>query len=391
MNYAKNNYIGKNQPPTAKKTKKVARATRRVYELDAKTKRCRRDSERQTKICPCGNASNGFLKTSFLPKLYQTKTVQACKRSAKIQRDFYKCLSHLAEHYNIVPMQTKDFEYPYNLALAISDIEEKLKECILNCPEIRLVQDSEKTYFVSEEKYNTGTTLYYIPIQPLYQMLHDPKHKKSAQLLVSVCSYLYHIADIPYYRQPDSYLYWMYEMHREWTEQDEEREENERYVREFDRAELIGDCIEQKIFNRMNLQFFKKRLNSFKSRNVFDKQCIELAGKAFELWMDYPSENIFRNAPLHNEDKENGQENESIAMEKYISFIYDTKGWLYESIAESINNEFNEYGAMDEPIVYKSFDKADIANNSLDFESRLFSLLDDLCELLYNYKQPENE
>lgn len=78
-------------------------------------------------------------------------------------------------------------------------------------------------------------------------------------------------------------------------------------------------------------------------------------------------------------------------MEKYISFISATKGWLYESIEESINNEFNEYGSMDEPMILQRFDGNEIQGNSLDFETRLFALLDDLCALLYNYKQHENE
>src|SRR5690606_40118408 len=120
------------------------------------------------------------------------------------------------------------------------------------------------------ERYNTGTTLYYIPVVPLFQMLNDPKRKKSAQLLISVCSYLYHIADVPYYRQEDSYLYWMYEMHKDWVEQDDETEETEMYNREFTKAELIGDSIEQKLFNRINLKVFQQRLNAFKSLDTFD-------------------------------------------------------------------------------------------------------------------------
>ena len=73
-------------------------------------------------------------------------------------------------------------------------------------------------------------------------------------------------------------------------------------------------------------------------------------------------------------------------MQKYISFIADTKGWLYESISDSINNEFNEYGAMEEPVISKSFDGSEITAESLDFENRLFALLNDLCGLLYEYK-----
>ncbi len=42
----------------------------------------------------------------------------------------------------------------------MTDVEEKLKSKVLDWEEIRLVQDSKKTYFVSEERYNTGATLF---------------------------------------------------------------------------------------------------------------------------------------------------------------------------------------------------------------------------------------
>ena len=386
MNYAQTYHIGDNQTARTKTTKAVVPTVERVRQLDAKTKGRKRNSKRQTEISTNENVANGFLKNSFLPKLKETKTVQACKKTAKMENDFYKSLSQLAEHYKIELMQTNQFEYPYNMALAIWDIEKKLKQRVLNWEEIRLVQDSKKTYFISEEKYNTGTTLYYIPIEPLYQMLHDPKRKRNAQLLISVCSYLYHIADIPYFRQEESYLFWMYEMHKDWVEQDDETEETEVYKREFIKVELIGDSIEQKLFNRINLQVFEQRLNAFKSRDTFDHDCWQMACNAFALYTEYPHASIFRNAPI-NEDHENeDEENEIIGMEKYISFIAHTKGWLYESIADSINNEFNEYGAMQEPTICKRFDGSQIITTNLDFENRLFALLNDICNLLYNYE-----
>jgi hypothetical protein len=390
MNYAQTNNIRKNHPARTKKTKAVAQSAQRVCPLDAKTQRRERNSERQAQVSACGDASDGFLRTCFLPKLQEVKTVQASEKTSKMQKDFYRSLCSLAKHYNLVPMPTQSFEYPYNMALALWDIEEKLKQNVLNCPELRLLQDGKRTYFISEEKYNTGTTLYYIPVEPLYHMARTPKHRRNAQLLFSVCSYLYHIADIPYYRQQDSYLYWLYEMHRDWMEQDDETQEMQTDTKEFDKAEFIGNVMEQKFFNRINLEFFEKRLNAFKSRDTFDKQCRETACKAFALLAQYPQESIFRNAPIKEEDS-NESETETIGMEKYISFICNTTGWLYESIAEGINNEFNEYTNMDEPTIFKCFNGADLTGNSLDFETRLFALLDDLCELLYNYKPPENE
>lgn len=387
MNYATQYPIGNYQHTRTKNTMATAPTIGRVRTMDAESQRRRRSTERQTEIRTNSNAANGFLKCAFLPKLKTVQSVQACKKTAKIERDFYKSLSQLAEHYDIEPLQTKDYDYPYNIALAMWDAENKLKQINVNWDNLRLVQDSKKTFFTSEERYGTGTTLYYIPIVPLFQMLNDPKRKKTAQLLVSVCSYLYHIADIPYYRQENSYLYWMYEMMNDWVEQDDYTEETDNCIAEIVKAEWIGERIEQKLFNRINLQIFEQRLNHFKSRDIFDQECQKMACNAFALYTQYPHESIFRNAPRPEEEPYNDEnDSETVGMEKYISFIADTTGWLYERLADSINNEFNEYGAMEEPTICKCFDGSTIIQTNLDFENRLFTLLDELYALLYDYK-----
>ena len=387
MNYATQHHIGNYQHTRTETTTAIAPTVGRVRQLATKTKRCKPSAERQAEIRTNSNATNGILKCTFLPKLKIAQSVQACQ---KTERDFYKSLSRLAEHYSIEPMQTKDFDFPYNITLSMWDMETKVKRTNINWDSFKLVQDSKKTFFVSEERYNVGTTLYYIPIAPLFKMLKDPKRKKTAQVLLSVCSYLYHIADVPYYRQEDSYLYWLYETHKDWVEQDDETDETETYKSELRNAEYIGDNIEQKLFNRINLMVFEQRLSRFKSLDTFDRECWQIACNAFVLYTEYPNVTIFRNAPLPEEDPYNDDyENEAIGMEKYISFISDTKGWLYESLKESINNEFNECGVLEEPTICKAFDGSKIKTNNLDFENRLFTLLDDLCTLLYDYKTTE--
>ena len=386
MNYATQHHIGNYQHTRTETTTAIAPTVGRVCQLDAKTKGCKPSAERQAEVRTDSNATNGILKCTFLPKLKTAKSVQACQ---KTERDFHKSLSKLAEHHSIEPMQTQDFEFPYNIVLSMWDMETKVKRTNINWEGFKLIQDSKKTYFTSEERYNTGTTLYYIPVVPLFQILKDQKRKKTAQLLLSVCSYLYHIAQIPYYRQEESYLYWLYEMMNDWVEQDEETAETETNKRELRNAEYIGDKVEQKLFNLINLKVFEKRLNRFKSVDTFDSECWKIARNAFALYTEYPSENIFRNATLPEKDPYDNDENEIIGMEKYISFIADTKGWLYESLSDTINNEFNEYRAMEEPTISKQFDGSEIPTANLDFENRLFDLLNDLSGLLYEYKTIE--
>ena len=137
----------------------------------------------------------------------------------------------------------------------------------------------------------------------------------------------------------------------------------------------------------MNLTVFKHRLNRFKSQSTFDHDCWQVACNAYALYTEYPTSNVFRNALMPEQDPHNDDyDNEIIGMEKYISFVADTKGWLYESLSDCINNEFNEYGAMEEPTISKRFDGSEIKVTNLDFEKRLFDLLNDLCGLLYEYK-----
>lgn len=389
MNDATQYYTRHYQQTATIKTTAIAPAVGRVCQLDAKTKRRKRNPKGQTEVPTSFDAANGFLKSAFLPKLKTTHAVQPCTKNEKTERDFYQSLSLLAEHYGIEPMQTKSYGYPYNISLALWDTQEKLKQMVYNWDSLQLVQDRRKTFFICEERYSTGATLYYIPVIPIFEMLNDPMRKKTAQLLVSVCSYLYHIADIPYYRQENSYLYWMYEMLADWVEQDDETGETEGYKKELRQAEWVGERIEQKLFNRTNLTFFEQRLSAFKPADEFDKECLQLACDALALYTEYPHTNIFRNAPKSNEDPDDKSEDydrETIGMEKYISFMADGKGWLYESLSDSINNEFNEYGNVEEPTIRKCFDGSPITGNNLGFENRLFTLLGDICYLLNNYQ-----
>ncbi|AZA95630.1 hypothetical protein [Chryseobacterium shandongense] len=385
MNYATTYHIGNDQPTRKQTATAVAPTVGRVQQVATKAKRRKPSAERQTEVRTDSHAANGILKCTFLPKLKTAQPVQACE---KTERDFYKSLSELAEHYSIEPMQTKDYGFPYNIALSMWDMETKVKRTNINWDRFQLVQDRKKTFFITEERYNVGTTLYYVPVVPLFRMLRDRERKRTAQLLLSVFSYLYHIADIPYYRQEDSYLYWQYEMHREWVEQDEQMDATETYIRELTNAEHLGGIMAQKVFNRNNLTYFEQRLSRFNSRDAFDRECQKVACDVFALYTEYPNATMFRNAPLSEEDPYNQEHQvETIGMEKYISFIADTKGGLYESLTDCINNEFNEYGLMEEPTIFKAFDGSSITEGNLDFENRLFALLDDLCTVLYEYKR----
>ena len=385
MDYATKNHFGKNKNSRRTKTKGTAPTIGRIYRMDKTPKRHQRNTEGQTEIRSCATTTDGFLKSTFLPKLKaENRVEQDGDNSIKIEKDFYQSLSQLAEHYQIQPKPTRDFGFPYNVALALDDLRNLLKNNIKDWKEIRLIEEKGKTYFTSEERYNTGAILYYIPIVPLYRLSKNPKRKKVTQLLQSVCSYLYQIAEIPYYRKQESYLFWMYDMVEEWLTSDDENEETPIYLAEIKQAEQIGDFMEQKIYNQNNLTLFKDHLKNFKAKDGFDNDCFMLARKIFFLYEQYPNATIYQNLLTNTEEKE--YENDSIvSMDKYVSFCADDKGLLFETLFETVNSEFQECTTMEEPTVIKKFDGNIITNNNLDFENRLFPLIEELTCILNNF------
>lgn len=391
MNATKN-YIGENKNSRKTKAKTTAPTIGRVCRLDEAGQKCFGNSERTTEISSHKPTSDGFLKCTFLPKLKENDFQKLAsdeqnliqKKNAKTEKDFYQSLSQLAEHYGFNPLSTKHFGYPYNIALALDDIQKQLKTKVRDWEEIRLIEEKGITYFTSEERYNTRAILYYIPIVPLYRLSKNRKRKQTVQLLLSVCSYLYHIVEIPYYRKQNSYLFWMYEMVAEWLTSDDESEEIPIYLSEIKQMEQIGDFIEQKIYNHHNLIRFKERLRNFNVKDHFDNDCFSLARKIFSLFQQYPNATIYQNLQSFM-DTEEYDSDSIVSMDKYVSFCAEAKGLLFQTLFEAVNSDLQEYATTQEPIVIKKFDGSNITNNNLDFENRLFPLIEELIYILNSF------
>jgi hypothetical protein len=386
MNHAATYNIGADTIAQKTSRKATAQAVRRIRKVDETVERCKPYTERQKPVRPGSPFANGFLRANFPPRLETKLSVEECTETAKTERDFYQSLSELAVHYDIQLTPSQGQGYPYNIYLALCDAKVKLKEKAAICDTVRMVSNGKKTYLITEERFNTGSTLYYIPVIPLYKMLQDKRRKKAAQLLLSTFSYLYHHANIPYYRQQDSFLYWHYEMMEDCVLQDWDTEDMGDCKIELAQAEYIGGQIQKKLFNPANLIYYQQRLDLFEGFDDFDEDCYKVAHEAFRLLENYPSVGIFRNAGHIQEDPDNEDFPNCIAMEKYIGFWAENTGWLAANLTENINSEFNECAEMQEPVLCRSFDGRCQKGYSLDFENRLFPLLDELCYLLNNYK-----
>ncbi|MFP5439025.1 MAG: hypothetical protein ACLGH8_14685 [Bacteroidia bacterium] len=385
MDYAATHH-NRGRQPRGKTTTSLIPKARGIHGRHETPQRCSSGKEGHPATCSGNPTADGFLRTVFPATLKENKTLRDSTEKEHITAGFCASFSQLTAHYGITLPLPETFRYPDTIAYYFPLLRDALKDKAEGFYSLRLVNGDKKTFLVTEQHYPTGQTLYYLPVVPLYKMLRDKKHRKAALLLLSVCAWLYHIVDIPYYRQENNYLYYQYDMIKDWVEQDTDNEYAEDEKQDLRAATDIGDRMEQKLRHPANLERFARRLERFSARDELDGLCLATATQAHSLYLQYPNEGIFRNTPPRKQaDPDGDYYDEIITMDKYISFTADTKGWLFDTLADTVNNEFNECGGTEEPILVKCFNGVPVTC-SFDFERRAFEIMDGLCGILYNYK-----
>jgi hypothetical protein len=366
---------------------KAAAPKRRAVPAIAKAKEGhRRGAVGFPAIRPALPAAYGFLKTRFLPHF--TGQLPAGNEAEKAA--FYTSLGELCSHYGICPADTQALAYPYGRSVALHEAQRLVQDNYPQHIAIALEEDARGVPVLNAtESYNTQNTLYYIPVIPLHYLLQDRSRKKAAQLLLCTFAYLYHSVGVPYYRDEESYLYWNYDMVSQWVLDDPDGWETDNYngyVSEINAASHIGEVMLRRLWNPILLNNFEKWASGFVPTDSFGKDCLTIVKKALRLWQDYPEAHLYRHAdPDCLPDPEEGyDDNDCITMEKYIGFVADTKGWLYDSLEQGINSEFGECSSIQEPVLKRFFDGRMQDDESLDFECRLFPLINDLCYILNN-------
>jgi hypothetical protein len=355
--------------------------------------RCGGSNPKQTPVSPCGFTTDGFLNHRFLPLYEQAEELPDLE---EVEKGVFNSLSILEKQYHIQVMDVSDKPYPYNILLAYWNAEQQVCKTNRHTELFIIADDAEKVKLATKEYVATGHTLYYIPVLPLYRLLKSGKDKRSAELLLSVCAYLYHITGVPYYRDDDSYLFYHYEILEDWIENDldqmDERDINiERSA--LRSANHYGDIMQRKLFNKYHLDHFAERVQQFHVRSPFARGCLKLAKDTLALWASFPNGYLFSHVKdsfpekekMDEDDDEYNEEegNSTILLSEIVHFIAENEGSLYDSLAEMVNSEFNEKSTTQEPVLVKVYDhELDGNNDTLDFERCLFDLIDNLCILL---------
>src|ERR1700753_2001085 len=148
--------------------------------------RCKGSQGKQTPAGAERVVADGFLNHRFLP-VYDTSA--ELPDEEKVEPVYLKAVGNLTAYYKIDLMEVRDYPYPYNILLSNWDISRHIKTKG-RYREIRIEETEDRKINLSvTETLNTGSTLFYIPLLPLFKSLHLDGNR-CAPLLLSVCVYL---------------------------------------------------------------------------------------------------------------------------------------------------------------------------------------------------------
>lgn len=371
---------------TSKKYRQAAALLQpiQVHTVDANSQGRKRGKKRITTTGTQEPITDNFLKCRFLPKLCVSKSLPKKFNSEKVELTIQQSFSFLQKQYNVELSSYPGISYPYNVALTFQEAIQKNNELDWGWDAVRIIEEDGEIFLRAEEKMPIGNTLYYISVCGMYSLLKRPRFRKGAVLLLSVCTYLFRVAQVPYYREEDSAIYYEYTWFQEIMEEEKDEHDPEDAA-EPQRAEWIGDLMQKRISNRKNLDFFAQRITRFLARNEYEAACLKVAKIAFDLYQEFPTESLFRNVNCAIDEE--GNYSEEFHMEKYVAFVADTEGWLYNMLFRSVNDDAANF-ELQVPTIYYCFNGTN-ATGTFELEIRILELMEELATTIETWRKQE--
>jgi hypothetical protein len=357
---------------------------RRVHTTAEPSAGCKRGTSQPAKERTRRADRNGFLSHQFKPFwAFDGNRDRA-------EREFLCSLSHLCKYYDLDIPGCVNGDFPQSIYSTYEAVSEQLKrrDGKLHC--IIAKDDRHTATLATVRQYDTGMTLYYIPVRPLWRWVDSSEGQPVADLLLGVFAYLHQVVGIPFFSEPGSYLASEYEYIEQMVEdeQDEEpyrqKQQNEIYT-----LKNAGIKLHRLINSPERLTAFEQTVLNFRHTDKWELDWELLAVDFLQLYQAYPSRNIFdhiHSGLLYPADEER------ISADQYISFYWSGDDCLQECLFDMINAYFQEIAYMDEPMHVQLFDEIpDNTNPNFDFETRLFDLINKLSKLLNDYDYEERE
>lgn len=359
----------------------ILSATRPVRKRPRPLARCKGGQDKQTPACTAGVIADGFLKHRFLP-VYEISA--DLPEQQKVEAVYLKSVKHLTAYYKIETIDMHEYPYPYNVLLSHWDISRKMKTKG-RYREIRITETDDLTIQLSvTESVNTGNTLFYIPLVPLFKSLQR-ENNSCALFLMGVCVYLYRKAGVCHYKDDESYLCYIYDIMNNWIEDDRDSMDDIDYEKQraiLDEVFAVGDEVEKLLFDESYLIKLQSRLQEFRPDSQFEKACVTLAKETLAVWMEFPTSNLYQNITTDDED-DDYYNNGKIKVTDYISFIGETASCVYDSMMNMLNDDFNERSGIQDFEYTIVFNKPQSKyDDVLAYEQRVIAIIEELCDLI---------
>jgi hypothetical protein len=343
--------------------------------------------QKQAEKRPAGLGTHAFLNHHFMPFWAVEK-----RNYKALEAEFLASFSNLSSLYNMPLPFLEGLVYPQNIAEAYEHACRQLKKLDGDIECIIMQDEQHRATLATIKNYDTGQCLYYIPVNPLWQIMNCAEKQPLAELLLSVFAYLYQVAGIPFYRNIDSYLLYQYDYIDDWINEEEvdvEQDYKDRQNRDLALLAGAGDRIMHIIQQQSELELLESRIEAYRKWEYWDLETESFASAILQLYRDYPERTVFDN--IHPElfgEEEDGR----VRADQYIGFFWSSRDSLYDMLYEMVNNELQEYGISEEPAVIQVFDSPQSKPlNDLNFEKSLFELIDKLCDILNPYDYDEHQ
>lgn len=322
---------------------------------------------------------HGFLKHTFVP------FDGYCFRDwRKAEAEFFRSAENICTLYGLSKPDVSGLAFPENISAChqqIADILERGNR--INC---RIMQDEIRSATLTTVKrFDTGYTLYYIPVNAIMRIMAKPGLKHLSDLLCCICSYLYQITKVDYYRD-QCYIHSTYSTIEDWINEDDEGKGEVYRDEQLAQLEIMmqsGDLLRTILKRPFSIKSLRSLLNVYNRSAGRDSVFADLAGEVEKLAIDYPKRSVYDAIPKAYYGLD---ENGNIHIDQYLCFYWSANDMFNEVFFDMVNNELNESGEQVEPVSLQWFDKPQQqVQHHFDYEPRLFAIISELVDFLTDY------
>jgi len=301
-----------------------------------------------------------------------------------VAHEFFNSLANLEKLYGFLAERDDKLSYPQNIITSFKSATGQMEK--ISNLKLAIMRGEGHTATVATVKdFDTRTTLYYIPVEPLFDLLKDNSRVEPAELLLSVFAYLYQVHHVPYYAEKGNYMHYIYKTLEDWILADfeEESEQADAHLDHFAYLNHSGNELLEKISDPAQLKLLSTRLSAFKPQSKAETELLETAKQAYDLFSKYPSRSVLEAVRYDILPPEAYEDSQCISPDQYISFYWSSEDSLYDELWQTINEQLAEYSMIAEPSALQYFDKPQKKTyHNHDFETRFFDLLNGLADTL---------